>query len=232
MRINDLHRRLLADVVAIGSPYPLVLTGGYAVQAHGLVERLSDDLDLATEAQVPMAEIAAALRRGLIERGWRVSALETEPISARMVVSNPETGEECEVDVLKETMARPPLQTAYGPVLALDDVVGTKVRALAARGYPRDLVDVHAASATGRWSRIELEELGRSRAWDDFDLTDLRARLETVELLDDRLFAAYGLDEEAIAELRRWAQEWSDDIGERLMEEAPYEEPPEEPSED
>ncbi len=26
----ELHTRLLADVIALGSPYPLVLTGGYA----------------------------------------------------------------------------------------------------------------------------------------------------------------------------------------------------------
>lgn len=37
MNLTDLHRRLLADVLAIGTPYPLVITGGYAVQAHGLV---------------------------------------------------------------------------------------------------------------------------------------------------------------------------------------------------
>lgn len=33
----ELHARLLEDVLALGSPYPLVLTGGYAVQAHQLV---------------------------------------------------------------------------------------------------------------------------------------------------------------------------------------------------
>ncbi|MEU1503218.1 hypothetical protein [Streptomyces sp. NPDC005732] len=41
MNLTDLHRRLLADVLAIGTPYPLVITGGYAVQAHGLVDRLT-----------------------------------------------------------------------------------------------------------------------------------------------------------------------------------------------
>ncbi|MGW0842814.1 hypothetical protein ACWD26_22180 [Streptomyces sp. NPDC002787] len=29
----ELHTRLLADVIALGSPNPLVLTGGYAVRA-------------------------------------------------------------------------------------------------------------------------------------------------------------------------------------------------------
>ncbi|MET9306223.1 nucleotidyl transferase AbiEii/AbiGii toxin family protein [Streptomyces cellulosae] len=45
----ELHTRLLADVIAVGSPYPLVLTGGYAVRAHRLVNRPSQDLDVATE---------------------------------------------------------------------------------------------------------------------------------------------------------------------------------------
>lgn len=40
MNLSDLHRRPLSDVLAIGTPYPLVVTGGYAVQAHGLVDRL------------------------------------------------------------------------------------------------------------------------------------------------------------------------------------------------
>lgn len=41
MRLPELHARLLADVLAIGCPYPLVITGGYAVQAHELSARLN-----------------------------------------------------------------------------------------------------------------------------------------------------------------------------------------------
>nr|WP_030542208.1 nucleotidyl transferase AbiEii/AbiGii toxin family protein [Streptomyces albus] len=54
MKLTPLHERLLADILDLGSPYPLVLTGGYAVQAHGLVERFSRDLDVATEIHAPM----------------------------------------------------------------------------------------------------------------------------------------------------------------------------------
>jgi predicted nucleotidyltransferase component of viral defense system len=216
VKLTGLHRRLLADVLAVGTPYPLALTGGYAVQAHGLVARLSQDLDVATENPEPMAEIAATLRAGLEERGWQVRELKAEPLSARLIVADPDSGEECEVDVLKETLWHPPVQTEYGLVLSLEDVVGTKVRALADRGLARDLVDVRAAA--DRWSRPELEELGRRHAPDTFDLTDLQARLVGAEWIDDREFAAYGVDDEAISGLRRWAQEWADDIAERLME--------------
>ncbi|ADI08741.1 hypothetical protein SBI_05621 [Streptomyces bingchenggensis BCW-1] len=166
MNLTDLHRRLLADVLTVGGPYPLVLTGGYAVQAHGLVDRLSQDLDVATENPERMENIAATVRTGL--------------------------------------------------VLSLEDVVGTKVRALADRGLARDLIDVRAAA--DRWSHAELETLGRRHARDTFDLDDLQARLTSIDWIDDAEFAAYGLDEESTAELRRWAQSWADDITERLHE--------------
>jgi hypothetical protein len=39
MNLNALHRRLLQDVLEIGNAFPFVITGGYAVQAHGLVDR-------------------------------------------------------------------------------------------------------------------------------------------------------------------------------------------------
>jgi hypothetical protein len=48
MNLNDLHRRLLQDVLEIGNAFPLVITGGYAVQAHRLVDRFSRDIDMAT----------------------------------------------------------------------------------------------------------------------------------------------------------------------------------------
>ncbi|MCX4549788.1 nucleotidyl transferase AbiEii/AbiGii toxin family protein [Streptomyces sp. NBC_01387] len=216
MNLTDLHRRLLADVLAVGGAYPLALTGGYAVQAHGLVNRLSQDLDVATENPDRMEDIASVVRTGLEQRGWHVKALETDPLSARLVVTDPASREECEVDILKEALWRPPVHTEHGLVLSLEDVVGTKVRALADRGLARDLIDVKAAM--DHWNPVELEELGRRHARDSFDLSELQARLGGADWIDDTEFAAYGLDEQAITELRQWAQTWADDIGERLQE--------------
>jgi hypothetical protein len=96
-------------------------------------------------------------------------------------------------------------------------VIGTKVRALADRGYPRDLVDIHAASRIR--SQGELEYLGRRCAWDEFSLEGLATRLSSVQWRADEEFSAYGLPDEEIAHLRRWAQSWSDDINRRLYAE-------------
>ncbi|MEU7554044.1 nucleotidyl transferase AbiEii/AbiGii toxin family protein [Streptomyces sp. NPDC044571] len=214
MKLSDLHRRLLAAVIDIGTPYPLVITGGYAIQAHGLVERLSQDLDVATENPAPMSEIVSSLERGLAERGWQVRMIDVDAISARLVATDPDTGEECEVDVLKEHFWTPPTQTEYGPVLAFDSVIGTKVRALADRGAVRDLIDVHAASR--HRTTNELERLGERHGRDEFRLQDLRDRLAGAEWADDTEFAAYGLTEDETAELRAWARRWVTDLEQRL----------------
>ncbi|MCD9876833.1 nucleotidyl transferase AbiEii/AbiGii toxin family protein [Streptomyces guryensis] len=221
MNLTDLQSRLLTDVLAVGTPYPLVLTGDCAVQAHGLVDHLSQVLEVATEHPEDMERIRTVVRAGLEERGWRVRALETDPLSAQLIVSDPDSGDECEVDVLKEVMWRPPVRTEYGLALSLEDVVGTKVWALADRGLPRDLIDVRAAA--DRWTHPELEELGRRHARDTFDLSDLQTRLTGTDWLGDSEFAACGLDADAITGLRQWAQTWADDIAERLLEGEPPE---------
>ncbi|WP_281154116.1 hypothetical protein [Streptomyces sp. HYC2] len=218
MTVGEVRRRLLGDLLAVGAPYGLALAGGDAVRAHGLVDRPGRDVDVATESPVETEDIVAAVRAGLEERGWRVRTSGTEPLAARLVIGGTETGagEEYSVQVLKEVLWRPLEAGEFGPMLSVEDLVGTRVRALAGQGLAPDLVDVHAAA--DRWSHPELEELGRRHAGDVLDLTDLQTRLVGAEWIDDREFAACGLDDRAVAELRRWAQEWADDIGERLAE--------------
>ncbi|WEO93009.1 nucleotidyl transferase AbiEii/AbiGii toxin family protein [Streptomyces sp. FXJ1.172] len=193
MYLTHLHRRLLTDVLAIGTHYPLVITGGYAVQAHGLVDRPSQDLEVATENPALMDQIIHTVRAGL---------------------TDPATGEDCEVDILTEAFWTPPAATECGPVLALDDVIGTKVRALAERGAVRDLIDVHAASRHRTTS--DLEGLGRRHARTEFRLSDLRDRVAGAEWWDDADCTGYGLTPHQISDLRDWALAWANDLDTRL----------------
>ncbi|GAB7101770.1 hypothetical protein JCM4814A_00840 [Streptomyces phaeofaciens JCM 4814] len=214
MNLSDLHRRLLHDVLAIGTPYPLVITGGYAVQAHGLVDRLSQDIDVATESPAPMADIANDLVRGLTERGWQVNVISVDSLAARLIVVSSDTGEECEVDVLKENLCAPATRTPFGPVLSLDDVIGTKVRALADRAAARDFIDVRAAARDH--TITDLEQLGQRHGRGQFRLDDLCDRLGAAQWIDDVEFEAYGLSPEEISDLRQWAQQWVSDLEYRL----------------
>lgn len=79
--------------------------------------------------------------------------------------------------------------------------------ALSGQGLAPGLVAVHVPA--DRWSHPELKELGRRRADDTFDLTDLRTHLVGAERIDDREFTVHRLDEQAITDLRRRAREWA-----------------------
>ncbi|CAM5413403.1 hypothetical protein SXANM310S_06187 [Streptomyces xanthochromogenes] len=135
-------------------------------------------------------------------------------MSGRLIAVDPPTGAECEVDILKEVFWAPPAVTEHGPVLAFDDVIGTKVRALADRGAVRDLIDVHAAS--GHRTNAELESLGRRHARFEFSLQELRDRLAGAEWWDDEDFTDYGLSPEQLTSLRVWANAWVGDLEARL----------------
>ncbi|AOR33174.1 hypothetical protein BFF78_20785 [Streptomyces fodineus] len=216
MNLPEPHRRLLADVVTAGGPYGLVLAGGYALQAHGLLERPHANLDFATESSESMDRIAAAVGATLEARGRQVRAGAVAGLSAQLTVTDPPTGEPCALALHKEAFWQPPELTEYGPALSLEDAVGTKIRALYDRGAAVDLIDARAAAA--RFSLPNLEELGRRHAHDPFDLPTLQSRLTGTDFYSDLDFVRYGLDETEVGALRAWAQRWSDDIAERLLE--------------
>lgn len=216
MNLPEPHRRLIADAVTAGGPHGLVLAGGYALQAHGLVRRPHADVDLATENAEGMAHIAAAVAAALEARGRTVRAQDATARTARLTVTDPPTGEPQVLALHKESLWGPPDLTGYGPALCLEDAVGTKIRALYDRGAAVDLIDARAAAA--RFSLPDLEELGRRHTDDAFDLPTLQSRLTGTDFYPDTQFTRYGLDEAEIAGLRAWAQHWSDDIAERLLE--------------
>lgn len=199
MRLPPLHRRLLADALDAGEDFELALAGGYAVQAHGLVARPSQDLDFATRHLASMTDIVPRLADGLREKGWAVAVVDGR---ARLLVRDPDSREAA-------TDAAPLLTDGSGSTVSM------AMRALIDRGLPQDLIDVHAACPY--YSVIELEQLGQ------FDLCELRDRLESVVWVSDEEFAAYGLSPEGIAELRRWALEWESDLGLRILED--YDDP-------
>ncbi|WP_405856939.1 nucleotidyl transferase AbiEii/AbiGii toxin family protein [Streptomyces sp. NBC_01515] len=148
----------MSDALDSGHAYRLVLAGGYAIQAHDLVSRTSQDLDLATDAADSMNEITGVVATGLESKGWVIHVVEVAPRMARLLATDAATGEACELDILKEIFHRPPTQTAAGPTLSRDDAVGLKVRALHDRGFPRDVIDVF--SARGLYTIGELELWG------------------------------------------------------------------------
>ncbi|MEU0398516.1 nucleotidyl transferase AbiEii/AbiGii toxin family protein [Streptomyces sp. NPDC006208] len=84
-----MHERLLSDALQAGARYGLVLAGGYAVQAHELVSRISQDLDFATTDPAGLDVITAHLTQQLTARGWQVRVIEVAPRMSRLTPPTP-----------------------------------------------------------------------------------------------------------------------------------------------
>jgi hypothetical protein len=209
------HLRLVEDARAVLGRYGLLLAGGHAMRAHGCVERPVDDLTFATADETPLPDIAAAVAGAFQGKGLSAEVCETDPRMARVVVTDDITGQACEVGLLRESLTDRPAVLEPFPALGLDDAVGLAVRDLHNRALPRDFIDV--ASVAGLYPFRLLERLGASHE-DEWRTEDLIERLETVDLLADEAFAAYGLDEERIAAVRRFAYAWVEDIKLRRVE--------------
>ncbi|WP_062349492.1 nucleotidyl transferase AbiEii/AbiGii toxin family protein [Herbidospora yilanensis] len=216
MEMPDFHRRVLSVALEVCDEHRLVLAGGYAMRAHGLVDRPSQDLDFATfdAPSIPVATraMAEAFRR----HGFTVEEVRGTPLLGRLIVIDPITEQTCAVDLMKEPLQKEPVRKHDLPVASLDDMVGMKVAALHGRSVARDLIDV--ASVREFYSFGQLERLGAVFE-DRFSLTHLVERLETATYLDDQIFAQYDLSDDHLAEIRQFALDWYKDLSLRLAHE-------------
>lgn len=93
-----------------------------------------------------------------------------------------------------------------GPVLHVDDVLGSKVATLATRAEPRDYIDVAAALRVR--TADELRRLAR-QADPAVSDDELRAAMTRLDRLDDTVFTdLYGLSKESVDALRAAFADW------------------------
>jgi len=101
------HLRVLLDGLPVFERYGLLLAGGYAFRAHEIVHRPSQDLDFATRDATPLPEIAAHVQLAYKRAGYGVRLAEAaSPRYARLVLRLPGSGEELEMDLLKEALGK------------------------------------------------------------------------------------------------------------------------------
>jgi hypothetical protein len=206
--MDPFHERLARVALDVAASYGFALAGGYAVQAHGFLDRPSADIDLFAEAsadfdfsQAVDAVIAAYERDGLdADAEVRSSSF------ARLSVSRGE--ERAKVELGVDWRKNEPILLAVGPVLHADDAVANKVCALFGRAEVRDYVDVAAILTSGRYSE---ETLVRLAAEHDpgFDPAWFAEALNAVDRLPDSLFAPYGLAPEGVSALKAQMRAWA-----------------------
>ena len=99
------HLQVLLDGLPVFEQYGLLLAGGYAFRAHEILHRPSQDLDFATSDNTPLPEIAAHVQHAFQRAGYSVRLAEAaSPRYARLVLQLPGSGEELEMDLLKEAL--------------------------------------------------------------------------------------------------------------------------------
>jgi hypothetical protein len=201
--------------LAVAREHGFALAGGHALSAHGIISRPTEDVDLFTDESGGVLAAAQLVAAALSGAGLTVDEIpETTELGEvfhgferDMVEFEVRRGDHTmRLQLVRFDRGRRPVVMDIGPVLHLDDVIGTKVAALATRAYPRDLIDV--AAALDRFTREELIELGRRAdpALIDEEFADAMRRLDR---LDDSVFAEpYRRTPEEIAGIRARFADW------------------------
>jgi predicted nucleotidyltransferase component of viral defense system len=102
--------------------------------------------------------------------------------------------------------SRVPVMMDIGPVLHLEDLLGTKVSAMATRCEPRDYLDVAAALRV--YDRKQLLEMA-SRADPDLRDEEITEAMQRLDQLDDAVFQGpYQLSPAEIRDIRAAFAAW------------------------
>jgi hypothetical protein len=215
MPVSELHRQVAAVALSAAAAHGFALGGGNALIAHGVIDRVTQDVDLFTDEEHGVEAAADAVQAALRDAGFQAEREDkTAGLAdvfeglgeglAEWTITAP-GGQQMMLQMAYFDRANQPVIMEFGPVLDLEDAIGGKVSALATRAVPRDYLDT--AAALERYTVAEL--IGFARRLDpgltDRDFADAGRRLEQVQ---DGWFASLGLGSKGVAVLRERFAGW------------------------
>jgi multidrug efflux pump subunit AcrA (membrane-fusion protein) len=215
MPVSGLHRQVASIALAAAAQHGFALGGGNALLAHGLTTRPTQDVDLFTDQEHGVEAATAAVERALAAAGLQAERQDdTAGLAdlfpgmgqglAEWIVTAP-GGEQTVLQMAYFDRSRAPVVMEIGPVLALEDVVGGKVCALASRVEPRDYADV--ARMLDRYSPAEL--IGFAGRLDPgLTAQDFAEAGTQLDRIADEEFFRYRLSQQDIAALRTKFAVW------------------------
>ncbi|MGH3248358.1 MAG: nucleotidyl transferase AbiEii/AbiGii toxin family protein [Trebonia sp.] len=210
--MDPLHERLARLALDAAGSYGFALAGGYAIQAHGFLNRMSSDVDIFASSR---AELEFEQAVDAVIAAYRAAGLEVEvevrnsPF-ARLSVDC--EGDRAKVELGVDWRENEPVRLAIGPVLHADDAVANKVCALFGRAEVRDYVDVDAILASGRYTEDGLLDLALSHD-PGFDRSWFVEALKAIDRLPESLFRPYGLTASEVSALKKRMNDWATRIG-------------------
>lgn len=212
--MDHVHLRLAEIGLRVAARYGFALAGGYAVQAHGILHRPSEDVDLFTawERREEFTAAMDAVIDGYRNSGYSVEVTQQFDTFARLAVTDPaQPDHPYKVELAANWRALPPVMMDIGPVLHADDVIAGKMSALYTRAEPRDFLDIDAALITGRYTRAQLCELAE-QSDTGFNRRVLADLFGMLQRYPDRRFAAYGADPAHVSEMRKRFTQWREEL--------------------
>jgi hypothetical protein len=213
--VDELQDRLVRVGLATLTEHGFALAGGYALQAHGLIDRLSEDVDLFTDRwdTAEFSRAVDALVEAYRREGLDVVVARQAETFARLEATEPASGRAGAVDLAADVRGSDPVGLSIGPVLAESDAVASKVAAVFSRGYARDYLDLAGILASGRYSRdrlmamAQMVDAGFTTGW-------FAQALAGVDRFSDDQFTRYGVNPDQIAAVRATMRSWSAELTE------------------
>lgn len=145
--LTDAQRRAASIVLQTLEDDGFVLAGGAALVASGISVRPTRDIDVFTPRPVDVAAAAARVENALNAAGFDAVVRRADGEFATLVVSAGRRRSRFTVDLGRDSIEWPPVDTSLGPTLSLRELAANKVLALFGRIETRDLSDLHALAA-------------------------------------------------------------------------------------
>jgi hypothetical protein len=212
---SEFQAEVARVALAAARDHGFALAGGNGLAMHGVISRPTEDVDLFAPGDGAVQAAAGLVAAALGEAGFRVADVTSGSDLAEAFYGFDQDmtdfevsrgGQAVQLQLVRFHRSRPAVMMDIGPVLHLDDLLGTKVSALATRAEPRDYMDVAAALRT--CDRRHLLELARRADPDlaDEEFAEAMQRLD--RLPDNVLREAYQLTPAQVRDLRAAFSDW------------------------
>ena len=211
--MDELQGRVAQIGLAALERFGFALAGGYALQAHRLVDRMSEDVDLFTDRWDPQSFDAAvdAVSRALEDDGVAVAVTRRAETFARIEVTDQTSGRTVSVDLAADYRQQQPVALSIGLVLAEADAVAAKVTTVFGRALARDYIDLEGILESGRYTKEQLIELAVS-VDPGFTKARFAEALAAIDRLGDQDFMRYGIEPAQLDRVRQSMRRWSQEL--------------------
>ena len=212
MNERELQRIVTRIALDASGPSGFALAGSGAIREHGVIDRLTEDVDLFT-SNTDERNFGGAVERvvhALSSNGYTVELLRRTEQFARMHVRTAD-GQQVDVDMGMDWREAEPVTLEVGPVLSIQDAIGNKISALYSRAEARDFFDVDAIRASGHYTDAQLISAATERD-PGFEVSMFATRLERVNLFAVEDLQEYGVDEAEMAAIKSRLSAWAAEL--------------------